>query len=360
MADLQSLNLRHSTWSDAQILITRWGKYSRYEGICDASFCRYIISLESPESKLERVARKHTPFAFLATPLVFTSLLVGGRGAVVKANFVVQDSVVVRKGAVFTYEMSSLFHLGSVYELIATSRASSRLSNDGWSFTFSKQLAKHPFYKVEGPGGCTFCMMVNVAFTPDTPSDQVRALTTFNLSCLTHFFPCKSLEDIYPVSAEWNLYPGAIGEISTADRSQQDNESSSSICDVPIFALSRESVQIFAVTVIDRDHHALSGNFELPSVRLDSVLKEQSRYQVGDILHITSVATDQHLEMMLTPDRRFLAFSFEPQEDTHTLELERCSIIPDTPENRAQIQLGIAQNETLRYPDPRADWFIPE
>jgi hypothetical protein len=49
MADIQSLKLRQSNWLDAQRLISQWGKYGTYEGQCDPSFCRYRITLRSPE-----------------------------------------------------------------------------------------------------------------------------------------------------------------------------------------------------------------------------------------------------------------------------------------------------------------------
>jgi hypothetical protein len=360
MADLQSLKLRHSTWPEAQRLITRWGRYGHYEGTCDASFCRYTISLQSPESNLEGIALKHHPFAILVAPPVIISQLVGGRGALVKATFVVQDGVVLRKGAVFTYEVVPVSAPWSEYELIATSRAASRLATDGWSFTYSNQLAKHPFYRVQKPGGCTFCMMANVTFATDTPADQMRTLTSFDLSCLTRFIPCKYLEDIYPASAEWHLYDGAIGAMPKVVQLQDSDEYISSICRIPLSALSRESEQIVAVTAIAQVQQPHPGGVELPSVRFDSILKGSGNYASGDILRITSLATDQHLEAMLMPGKNFLLLSFEQQDDPHLLELERCSIVPDTPEARAQVQQGIAQNDILRYPDPRADWFIPE
>jgi hypothetical protein len=52
MADVQALKLRQSNWLEAERLISRWGKYGRYEGHCDASFCRYSIDLESPAMAL--------------------------------------------------------------------------------------------------------------------------------------------------------------------------------------------------------------------------------------------------------------------------------------------------------------------
>jgi hypothetical protein len=86
--------------------------------------------------------------------------------------------------------------------------------------------------------------------------------------------------------------------ISDCGHVQDDNELSSSACRVPIFAFNRESEQLFAMTAADRAHHAITGRADSSFVRLDSILKGQS-HQSGDILYVTSLMTDQHLEMLL-------------------------------------------------------------
>ena len=240
----------------------------------------------------------------------------------------------LRKGAIFTYEVLPIFSPWSSYELIATSRAVSRLTTDDWSFTLDNQLSEHPFYRVQRPGGCTFCMMANVTFATNTPPDQMRSLTTFDFSCLTRLLPCKFLEDIYPASAEWHLYDHAIGKIPTSGSAQDYTGLYSTACSVPVFALSRESEQVFAATSLTTIQRNRSGEMELPSVRLDAILKGKTRYQMGDILHITSQASDQHLEALLAPGKQYLLLSLEPQEDTHFLELERCSIVQDNPRKK--------------------------
>ena len=49
-----------------------------------------------------------------------------------------------------------------------------------------------------------------------------------------------------------------------------------------------------------------------------------------------------------------------PEDQSQPLVLDRCLVLPDTPETRAQIMEGVAQNDSLRYPDPRSSNFIPE
>ncbi len=143
-------------------------------------------------------------FVRLVAPFIFDYS--GGRLAYLLTTFVVQDSVVLRKSAVFSYDVPSPSPASLGYSLIATSR----LTSGGWPLIGSEQLAEHPFYAFTRPGGCSSCLMVNVTFTPDTPDPEVRRLTTFNLNCITRLRPCRHLEDIYPAAenmASLRLHP---------------------------------------------------------------------------------------------------------------------------------------------------------
>ena len=47
LSDLRGLQLERSSWSDAQALIQRWGRWGHYEGTCDADHCDYEIHFDS-------------------------------------------------------------------------------------------------------------------------------------------------------------------------------------------------------------------------------------------------------------------------------------------------------------------------
>ncbi|WP_263374120.1 hypothetical protein [Granulicella aggregans] len=369
MADLQSLQLRHSTWPEAQRLITRWGRHGHYEGTCDASFCRYTISLESPEWAEEYTFARtqHSKAVDSIGPPTHNLLQrLGSRAALIDVTFVVQDGVILRKGAVFAYSVVNNVRVDDSYLLIATIHSASRLGNDdGWYLTGTDQLARHPFYTFTRPGGCTFCMMARVTFAADTPDSQVRNLTTFDLACLTSFRPCTAIEDVYPASEGWHLYDGATGGRPETIETQKQNAPLPVACGVPIFARGREAGQIFAVTSITESQHTEEGVIREPAnLRLDEVLKGSTFHRLGERMSVVAEAdgrsTPLQIETPLTPSKHFLIISFYPADTSYPLELNRCSVIPDTPENRAQLQLGIAQNDTLRHSDPRADWFVPE
>jgi hypothetical protein len=300
-------------------------------------------------------SRIFTPFSFLAS-----------RPATLRTTFVVQDAIVARKSAVFSYEVPS-FHVNDGYALIATSRAASRLSSDEYLLTYSDQLAKHPYYTYNRPGGCSFCLMARVSFVPDAPESEIRWLTTFNLSCLTNFMPCRYLEDIYPASEGWDLYD---------DRPGSANQVNSKVtvlpveCRVTIFARGREADQIFSVTSLrESQEQRLIEVDEKATVRLDSVLKGSAEYNPGESIDVITSTFRYYgrfeykplkIETPLTPGEHFLLLSMHGEKKPEPLNLERCLVLPDTPEIRAELQRGIAQNDRLRYPDPNAGDFIPD
>ena len=369
MADLQSLNLRHSTWSEAQILITRWGSHGHYEGTCDSSFCRYTITLESPQRKLEEAyfENRKSDVGLSTTQFIFSLCeRLGGRSSWFKGTFLIQDGIVLRKGEVFAYQVVPNHPDVSPYILIATSRAVDRVISDGWTRTGTNQLALHPFYLVlKRPGGCETCMLAHVAFSPDTPDIQIRALTTFDLSCLTRFHSCQFLEDIFPAAMEWHVYDASTGPHPANGLSFVLSAPRPLPCDVPLFARGREAIQIFSVTSLSETQKAEADQiYERVEVKLESVLKGSTKYRPGDFIQVVAQADDRatplQIENPLTPGAHFLLLSLNSEDKSRPMDFERCFVLPDTPENCAQLQIGIAQNDTLRHPDPPPSWWNTE
>src|SRR5438270_1906659 len=367
MSDIQALKLRQSNWLEAERLISRWGKYGHYEGHCDASFCRYSIGLNSPAMALGNAGFwRHLDNRFVRLTAPFIFAYSGGRLATLLTTIVVQDSVVLRKSAVFIYHVPSTSSGSSGYSLIATSRATSRLTSGGWPLIGSEQLAEHPFYAFTRPGGCSFCLMVNVTFTPDTPDPEMRRLTTFNLNCITRLLPCRYLEDIYPAAENWHLYDGTLGaRPSGPNQVHTENVPLPLACGVPLFARGRDAGQILSVTALSESEERGPGEvIEKASVRLNGVLKGETEYKPGELISVTSRSDSRYspneIETPLTPGKQFLLLTVYREDKSHPLELSRCLVLSDTPEVRRQLEAGMAQNDSLRYADPRASNFIPD
>jgi hypothetical protein len=367
MADIQALKLRQSNWLEAERLISRWGKYGNYKGHCDASFCRYSITLDSPAITFGRAfpmapANLNNHFVYQTAALISTlSEHLGVRLVTVRATFVVQDRVVLRKSAVFIYGVPLTFSGSSGYSLIATSRAINRLASDGWPLIGSEQLAEHPFYAVTRPGGCSSCLMANVTFTPDTPDPEMRRLTTFNLNCITRLRPCRYLEDIYPAAENWHLYdrPSPPNQVHT------EHASLPLACRVPLFARGREASQILSVTALSESQERQPGEvIETASVRINGVLKGKAEYNPGELIAVTSRSDSTYspneIETPLSPGGQFLILTLYKQDKSQPMELRRCLVVTDTPEVRKQLEAGAAQNDSFPDFEPAYSAFIPD
>jgi hypothetical protein len=370
MADFQTLKLRQTKWPEAENLTRKWGKYGRYQGDCNPSFCRFTIDLPSPEIRMaQRLPRGAWENRFTTNLTVsrFFNLfdLLAGRPAILTATFVVQDSIVLRKSAFFLYQVvPSFFGSEDGYALIATVGARSRLSSYVDLLTDSDQLAKHPYYTYNRPGGCD-CLMARVSFTPDTPESEMRWLTTFNLACLTNFMPCRYLEDIYPASEDWHLYDGTLGgRPGSPNQVNSEQPANPMECRIPVFALGREAAKIISVTSLkESQEQRLNEVDEKATVRFDSMLKGSGKYDPGESIDVISrsynVRSPLKMQPSLTPGEHLLLLSQYFEKEALPMELNRCLVLPDTPEIRAELQRGIAQNDLLRYPDPNAGNFIP-
>jgi hypothetical protein len=364
MADFQTLKLRQTKWPEAESLTRKWGKYGHYQGGCHASFCRYTIALRSPAEEMAvRYGRAWENRRIYPIELSLFRLywILGARDADLSITFVVQDAVVLRKSAVFSYQVPSFGGSKGGYALIATSRATSRLSSDEYLLTYSDQLAKHPYYTYTRPGGCSSCRMANVSFTPDAPESEMHWLTTFNLACLTNFKPCRDLEDIYPASEGWHLYdwarPWAANQVQSLPPEPPIE------CHIPVFALGREAAKIISVTSLkeSQEHHPDEVD-EKATMRFDSILKGSAVYKPGESIDVIyrsyNVRNPSKMQPPLTPGEHLLLLSQYFAKEPQPLELQRCLVLHDTPEIRAELQPGIAQNDRIRYPDPNN--FIPD
>jgi hypothetical protein len=208
--------------------------------------------------------------------------------------------------------------------------------------------------------------MANVIFTPDTPDPEMRRLTTFDLSCITRLRACRYLEDIYPAAENWHLYDGTPGgRPSPPNQVHTEHASLPLACRVPLFARGRDAGQILSVTAQSESQERQPGEVtEKATVRLNGVLKGETEYKPGELISVTSRSYSGYsplaIETPLNPGRQFLLLTVSREDKSHPLELKRCLVLPDTPEIRNQLEAGVAQNDSLRYPDPRASNFIPD
>ena len=218
LADIRSLQLEKSTWSDAQRLMTRWGAWGHYVGPCNASSCDYWISISSfvggnldDSSKLHRVAQ------YALRVLYVPGVLLHGNFSWVEAQFSVHNGVVdaiyfrvsthVPKGYGPAWDGNGpepagyIEYKSSEYWLVASARSTSH----PMSFVYlPNQVVPHPEYGMGPPGGCEGCLGFRTEFTAATKKEDLDWLMGFDLSCITRWSPCTVSSDLMPEA--WRRY----------------------------------------------------------------------------------------------------------------------------------------------------------
>jgi hypothetical protein len=370
MADTHRIRLYESNWTDSQRLMSRWGAWGHYDGSCTAKDCRYSIQLSDWSTRARDIFRPEM-FELLIRLKAFSLYRwFGGRYFRITFTFVVHDGTIWRTGIYTIVEVPpKLFHSeDDDYALMvgATSRQSLHDGEGGGHVLGSDEdLAQHPYYTAGRPGGCTSCMMVAISYSTHTPQAEVERLTSFDLSCLTRFFFCKMPEDLLPAAREWHIYHD--DEIYAID--QQFKSMPPRACDIPLWALARDSGTVLVVDGISVSQEEYGGlSYEWAAVKVVSFLKGAKRWPVGSMIKVLPFGGQMasppfQLAERLAPGKRYVILPSEglygkpelygPLSDTThepQIGLPRCGVQEDTPEVRRELEKGFAQNDDLRGP----------
>jgi len=212
-------------------------------------------------------------------------------------------------------------------------------------------------------------MSVEVTYSTETPQDEIRRLTSFNLTCLTRRHPCTRVEDLLPIAEPWHLYP-----LDGDPPIPKPHPVPPTACRVPVWALGRDAITILEVQALSASQKESSSydgsTYEEDKVALDGVIKGKAPWKPGTMLRANPYSGDSvnppfTAPEHLLPDHRYLALIVdrisELDADYHPppealaarpgVNLDRCGVLDDTPENRLELQKGIAQNDQLRVPE---------
>jgi len=195
LADIRGIELRKSTWPDAQKIFTRWGAWGHYEGDCTERSCTYEIEL--------------TAFWF---PGPYEML--GGRWTRINASLSVVDGVIW--GKAFSVELEVPPGKGADHSYDDQRYALIGRSESVAGFWPGAPNVMHPNYLIGKPSGCEGCMAVWVRFTPYADPADVQRLMDFDLSCLTRRPACRDEGDIMPTA--WKERTGGSGQSVLQER----------------------------------------------------------------------------------------------------------------------------------------------
>lgn len=156
LSDIKALQLRTSTWSDAQKFMARWGAWGHYDGSCTSRRCDYQIHLGD-------FFYNHQKLIPDAPWLRRAYGRVGGRISLVTAHLLVFNGLIWEKGLSLNVEVPperrpNAPSGGYEYTLIGSAKGVSR-------FYIWPAPTVHPYYQIGTPDGCTGCLAVYAMFT---------------------------------------------------------------------------------------------------------------------------------------------------------------------------------------------------
>jgi hypothetical protein len=209
LADIKSLTLNRSSWSDAKRIMTRWGRWGEWYGNCDAEDCSYSI-------RIDHLSLFYPSFVFEPGPHIITRLLelVGLRSAGVTATFCVAHGTVISKG--FGIDVAL-----PVRQWITPERGfwlTNEVSGTYWpsldvAFLESvKQTYRIPYALAKHPNRVIIERRIQLlaSFTPEEPPQEQSALTDFRFDCITRLAACSSRAELLPrAEAEFEADFGA-------------------------------------------------------------------------------------------------------------------------------------------------------
>lgn len=357
LADFHTIHLRETTWSEAQTLMQRWQKYGHADGPCNASTCGYATVLQDPIWGFDEHGSEWVYSALSTLQLLRLYEHLGSKSPRFIVDFIVQDGHIVRASASLMISVAPRNGDEFGYGLGAGARALSSLNGNIRRhkehvsiFGDDDQLAQHPDYKAGRPGGCKICELGLITYTPYLAQAEVNRLTSFNLNCITNFYACTDPADILPALKPFQLYPQ---ESPTPEPPEHP-------CSTSVRALGRDAEDVLEVEVqsvtkqVDPESYPDNTLHESASVKVLRVLKTS----YGDVFPSTFQVQPYTLfrqpespvsEHTKPGDRHYLLINSRDDAPNfyRAIHLQKCAVLPHTPETLADLQTGIAQNDHL-------------
>jgi len=308
LTDLKSLEMRRSTFEDAQRVRDGWDGHVHGEGPCDAYSCDLSIQLGD---FLER----HLTFFVTHQRAGLAYRLLGGRPARIDSYVRVRKNIVWGKGIeAWIAGPWSRQRDGTRFYWTLIGRAKSGLP-EGIS-------SLHPEYSVGSPSGCSGCSEAHVIFTPYADPSDVNRLMDINFSCLTRWKACQTKAEILPTA--WNE---AMGESRKQRNSKQP--CASGVARV----LSRVAARVAIGRVVKSD---VSSNQGEVSLALAQDLKP------GDFRSApTRFSIPMFPEARL--NRQYILFFDRPKTSRPDDNYRGCDFVPATAENILAARSGVAE-----------------
>jgi hypothetical protein len=353
LADIKSLSLNRSSWSDAQRLMTRWGRWGGYYGNCNEEDCSYSV-------RIYHLPLVYPAFVFEEGPHLGARILelIGLRSAAVSAGFHVVHGVVTNKG----YGMDVALpvsrwifpgggfwlkdKIGSTYwpTLDVAFREGAKLSESN-PYT----IAEHPNH-----GLIHRRTILEVHFTPEESPEEQAALTDFRFDCFTRWAACLSRGELLPRAEEEEAADAREIEQNAASADLRTN------CFPTVQIRAREARDVLVDEVVRSEAvpRQTNGYFKpldswLTDLRLKNVLKGTAPVRGGHVFRVVVTCDDEgkcsrplsRAPVILTGT----SFAGKPSSETPDFDAGNCGVTEATQENLTAAQEGVQQDFGPRY-----------
>ena len=189
LADIRSLEVNRSGWSDAQAEIKKWGRSGIPIGSCTSEACTYRIDLiQSLPPMLVGY-----PGEGVRNSLPRLMDHIGLRNAAARGGFTVEHGVITSKwfGEQVTLPVRDWTQPSDYVPYLSASSG----ENAKFRGLAGGDHTPHPHRVAQTSGSA-----MAVTFSPEEDPSEQTALMDFRFSCITRFTPCENEGEILPAA----------------------------------------------------------------------------------------------------------------------------------------------------------------
>jgi hypothetical protein len=307
LSDLRGLQLERSSWSDAQALIQRWGRWGHYEGTCDADHCDYEIHFDSVGMVTGPIVISERFFDLFSRSAQMATSVLRAHLPYVEGGFRLQNNLVI--GTWFSLG-TNVPGEGQLFSRVIGTRNLERY--DLWP-----EKDPHPEYRTvlrTGTIGYFFTQ-----FTAATKPEDVEWLTAVNFSCITRWVPCREMGDL--LLSAWAKAKVERKRVSAI-------RERIAYCTYPLEDLVEASDRVALVQV--EKPNSQKRQWSPYPARLVESLKESGSWHSGDVRDIWSGSDPvAPTEILLFTD------------DSDPVYPHNCGVIPATPANLRTVKAAV-------------------
>jgi len=315
LSDLRGLQLERSSWSDAQALMQRWGKWGHYEGTCDADHCDYGIHFYSAGRTPEPTATSERFVSLFGRSAEKAATIMGAHLTYVEGGFRLQNNLVI--GTWFSLGTDTRSG-GELFSRVISTRTRNLEPYDLWP-----EKNPHPDYRTVSRTGILGYFFTQ--FTAATKQEDVEWLTAVNFSCITRWVPCREMGDLLP--SAWAKFTAESKHIFPI-RERIAN------CAYPLKDLVEASERVALVQVEKPDGQ--KRQWSPYPARLVESLKGSGSWHSGDVRKIWS-----GLDPVAPTE--ILLFA----KDSDPVYPHSCGVIAATPENLRIVKAVAIKADTI-------------